>query len=62
MSFLERINSDHADLAIAYKPWVYTSHLRKGLISQGACNPRGLYPRGRITGIEKAHRNRLWQC
>ena len=47
MSFLERINSDHADLAIAYKPWVYTSHLRRGLyrrglITQWACNPRGV--------------------
>ena len=42
MSFLERINSDHADLAIAYKPWVYTSHLRKGLIAQRAYKPGGL--------------------
>ena len=36
MSFFLRIKSHHADLAIAYRPWVYTSS--KGLIPQRAYN------------------------
>ena len=47
-SFLTRIKSHHAELTIAYKPWVYTSS--KGLIPQG---------RGVKTGIEKVLRNKL---
>ena len=64
MSFSERINSHHADLAIAYKPWVYTSSKwiwEERLIPEGAYTRRGLYQRELITGIEKVLRNKLWQ-
>ena len=48
--FKKKIKSHHADLTIAYKPSVYTSHLRRGLylrrlIPQRAYTSEGLYPR-----------------